>query len=698
MEERHYVIGTAGHIDHGKTALVKALCGCDTDRLKEEKERGMSITLGFASLLLSSGKKIAIIDTPGHEKFIRSMVSGAMGMDLVLLVVSAKEGIMPQTEEHLAILRLLQIKKVVLVLTMVDLVDSALLMKRKEEVRTLYKKFFPHEPEPKIFPLSSYTGEGISALKTYLSEEAEKIEGKSSGGFFRMPVDRVFSVAGAGTIVTGTALSGKIQKDKYSGKSGESGERGKSKEREEIREAGESGKTGGAVGVYLLYPEEREVKVRNIQVHGEDVNSAFAGERIALNLQGMEKAACKKGDIIAEKGRLQPSFLLDCRIECISPFSEIKHNQHLELLIGTKHIPCKVIFLEGEKIKEGESSFVQLQLQEKTASVFQERFILRNDAESETLGGGLVLDPCPRGRHRRGRFPLTFLKALENEGEEALLVSFLKKRKRNFSSFTELKKSFSGFPKIQEIIEKEKIRHLASSNAENNTNSVFNSVFFTEENRNTFLFTIELNGDFFAILSEEEMLMRKEVEDYLRDFHKKNPYKLGEKSVVLHSKLFSSYNKNTYKALLKAWEEKGDFRFGEGFIALSDYKPVKDALYTKIANALVNDMQKGKYSFIKLSDHFWLSEEKKRLSDVVASLENKGTLVKLDGEYYTLRKLFENLKNFSLEKMEKEGEITIDALREEFGISRKNAKLFFKATDRMGITKDRGFESARSVP
>ena len=685
MEERHYVIGTAGHIDHGKTALVKALCGCDTDRLKEEKERGMSIALGFASLLLPSGKKISIIDTPGHEKFIRSMVSGAMGMDLVLLVVSAKEGVMPQTEEHLAILRLLQIKKVVFVLTMVDLVDSALLMKREEEVYTLYKKFFPHESEPKIFLLSSYTGEGISALKTYLSEEAEKIVGKSSKGVFRMPVDRVFSVAGAGTIVTGTALSGKIQKDKHSGKSGVS---------EEIQEAGESGKTGGAAGVYCIYPEEREVKVRNIQVHGEDVPSAYAGERIALNLQGIEKAACKKGDIIAEKGSLQPSFLLDCRIECISPFFEIKHNQHLELMIGTAHIPCKVIFLEGERIKKGESSFVQLQLQEKTVSVFRERFILRNDAEGETLGGGFVLDPCPSGRHRRGRFPLTFLEALENEGEEALLASFLKKRKRNFSSFTELKKRFSGFPKIQEILEAEKISHLVSSDVDNNTNSVF----FTEENGNSFLFTIELNGELFAILSEEEILMRKEVEDYLRDFHKKNPYKLGEKPMVLYSKLFSSYSKNTYKALLDSWEEKGDFRFGEEFIALSDFKLIKDALYTKIANALVNDMQKGKYSFMKLSDHFWLSEEKNRLSDVVASLENKGTLVKLDGEYYTLRKLFDSLKNFSLEKMEKEGEITIDALREEFGISRKNAKLFFKATDRMGITKDRGFESARSVP
>ena len=155
MEERHFIIGTAGHIDHGKTALVKALCGCDTDRLKEEKERGMSIELGFASLVLASGKTIALIDTPGHEKFIRSMVSGAMGMDLVLLLVSAKEGIMPQTEEHLSILRLLGIKKVVFVLSMMDLVDSALILKREEELRELYRRLFHSELKPKRFPLSS---------------------------------------------------------------------------------------------------------------------------------------------------------------------------------------------------------------------------------------------------------------------------------------------------------------------------------------------------------------------------------------------------------------------------------------------------------------------------------------------------------------------------------------------------------------
>ena len=639
MEGKHFIIGTAGHIDHGKTALVKALTGYDTDRLKEEKKRGMTIELGFTSLSLFSGEKIGLIDTPGHEKFIRTMVAGAMGMDLVLLVISAKEGIMPQTVEHLAILRLLNVTKIVVVLTMIDLVDASIVQKRKEEI----KEFFKAE-KIEIFPVSAYTGEGIQDLSTFLSKKAGEVEGKSIRGSFRMPIDRVFSVAGAGTIVTGTALSGRVFKSNT--------------------EAENSIK-------WVLYPEEREIRIRNIQVHGKDANCAYAGERIALNLQGVEKEQCYKGELIGEKGALQPSSLFDCRIESIrGTAGDIHHNQRMEILLGTAHIPCKVVFLEGDRIKEGESVLVQLQLEEKTVAVFGERFILRDESRSMTLGGGVVLDPCPKGRHRRGRFPLAYLESMETGGEEALLHSYLKKRKRRFVSISELKRQFSGFSRIQAILGEEA----------------------------SILFVIVINGEAYAILSEEEELIRKEVEDYLHEFHKKNPYKLGEKPMVLYSRLFSSYNKNTYKALLRSWEEKKRFRFGEDFIALVGYKMVKDEKYTKIANALVNDMQKAKFSFIKLSEHFWPPEEKKLLPDVIASLENKGTLVQLDGEYYTLRKLFESLKNFSLEKIEKEGEITIDALREEFGISRKNAKLFFKATDKMGITKDRGFESARSMP
>ena len=642
MEEKHFIIGTAGHIDHGKTALVKALTGYDADRLKEEKKRGMTIELGFTSLSLLTGEKIGLIDTPGHEKFIRTMVSGAMGMDIVLLVISAKEGIMPQTLEHLAILRLLKVKNIVVVLTMIDLVDISVVRKREEEIRALFET-----EKIEIFPVSAYTGEGIHELTVFLSDKAAMVEGKAAQGSFRMPIDRVFSVAGAGTIVTGTALSGRIIRNK--------------KEDAELK--------------WLIYPEEREVRIRNIQVHGKDTDSAYAGERIAVNLQGIEKEQCHKGDVLGEKGAFQPSALLDCRVESIRGSSvDIRHNQKMEILIGTAHILCKAVFLEGDSIKDGESTLVQLQLEEKTVAVFGERFILRDESRSLTLGGGTVLDPCPKGRHRRGRFPVAKLLDLETGGEESLLYSYLKKRKRRFVSFTELKKQFSGYLQIQEIVEAEQKKADAS------------------------LFCIILNEEMYTILSEEEVLMRKEVEDYLRDFHKKNPYKLGEKPMVLYSRLFSSYNKNTYKALLKSWEELGSFRFGEDFIALLDHRMIKDEKYTKIANALVNDMQKAKYSFIKLSDHFWLPEEKKFLPDVLASLENKGTLVQLEGEYYTLRKIFEALKDFSLQKMEENGEISIDALRDEFGISRKNAKLFFKATDKMGITKDRGFESARSAP
>ena len=213
MKESHYIIGTAGHIDHGKTALVKALTGVNTDRLEEERKRGLTIELGFTSLLLPSGEKIGLVDTPGHEKFIRTMVSGATGMDLVLLVISAKEGIMPQTREHLSILALLQVKKIVVALTMIDLVDSFTVKKREEETRELFHRM-EIAPGGKlmIFPLSSFTGEGVDKLAAFLSEESKKIEGKSPKGFFRMPIDRAFSVSGAGTIVTGTALSGSVLK------------------------------------------------------------------------------------------------------------------------------------------------------------------------------------------------------------------------------------------------------------------------------------------------------------------------------------------------------------------------------------------------------------------------------------------------------------------------------------------------------
>ena len=667
MKESHYIIGTAGHIDHGKTALVKALTGVNTDRLEEEKKRGLTIELGFTSLILPSGEKIGLVDTPGHEKFIRTMVSGATGMDLVLLVISAKEGIMPQTREHLSILHLLKVKKIVVALTMIDLVDSFTVEKREEEIRELFH-LMEIDPGGKliIFPLSSFTGEGVDKLAAFLAEESKKIEGKSPKGFFRMPIDRAFSVSGAGTIVTGTALSGSVLK----------GVETKNKEETAVDEEDRRKPSVANAARYMIYPEEKDLKIRNIQVHGENQDRAYAGERIALNLQGIGKEDCHKGDVIGESGLLHPTDLLDCRVKTVfASGQEIKHNQHLELLIGTAHIPCKIVFLEKDRIKDGESALCQLQLDGKTVAVHGDPFILRHETVQRTVGGGAVLDPNPAAKHRRGRFSLEHLLALEKEGEEALLYAFLRKQKRRFTPLSILKKQFAGFSKVQECIQE------------------------MEEGKETeAVFVIEQNQEFYCIAKSFEEELEEKLQSYLLDFYRKNPYKLGEKTMVLYSKLFSSFTKPLYRALLKQWDKEGRFVLGGDFLQLPGHKVLKDARYTLIANALVNDMQKAKYNFMKLSDHFWLPEEKKVLPDVLDNLVEKGTIVPLFEEYYTLRKIFASLKDFSLQKIEEDGEITIDALREEFGISRKNAKLFFKAMDRMELTKDRGFESARSAP
>lgn len=320
-ESKHLIIGTAGHIDHGKTALIKALTGYDADRLEEEKKRGMTIELGFTSLSLPDGQKIGIVDTPGHEKFVKTMVSGAVGMDLVMVVISAKEGIMPQTREHLSILSLLGIKNFIICLTMIDLVSSEEVEIRKEEITDYLEEQFSFTVP--IFPLSSFSKEGIPDLIKYLSTLHEFIQGKPEQGIFRMFVDRAFSIAGAGTVLTGTAMSGRIEVKKE----------------------------------YALYPKNLPVKVRNLQVHGKDSDIAVGGERVAVNLSSVDKSLCQKGDVLAEKDLLYPSSLLDCRVQVDNALEQsIKNNRKLELLLGTRHVLCKLVCLEEDGIPNKSSA------------------------------------------------------------------------------------------------------------------------------------------------------------------------------------------------------------------------------------------------------------------------------------------------------------------------------------------------------
>ena len=633
-ELKHLIIGTAGHIDHGKTALIKALTGYDADRLEEEKKRGMTIELGFTSLALPDGQKIGIIDTPGHEKFVKTMVAGAIGMDLVMVVISAKEGIMPQTREHLSILSLLGIKNFIISLTMIDLVSAEEVRKRKEEINQYLEEHFSFTVP--IFPLSSYTKEGIAELTKYLSTVHEFIQGKTSQGIFRMFVDRVFSIAGAGTILTGTVMSGKVEIKKE----------------------------------YALYPKNLSVKVRNLQVHGKDSEIAVGGERVAVNLSAVDKELCQRGDVLAEKDLLYPSALLDCRVQTDNALEQSKkNNRKLELLLGTRHVLCKLLCLEGEEIQNKASALVQLQCEEPVVALAGDRFILRDEARKLTMGGGKVIDPLPRGRHRRGRFQLDRLRMLEDADETALLSHFFHKKKGSFLALSAIRKAFPGYGNIEKALrEKEEKGEIIS---------------------------ILLQGEKYLILQEDLEEKEKQIQYYMKDFYQRNPYKLGEKTSVLYSRFFSSYNKNIFKALLEYWKSREIFVIKLELLAIKDYKMKKDEKYTKIANTLINLMQKAKYSFPKITEPLWTKEEEKILWDIVACLEDKGTLVQLEGEYYTLGNLFTKLKEFTIDKLQVNGEITIEDLREEFSLSRKNSKLFFKACDRLHITKDTGFESAR---
>jgi selenocysteine-specific elongation factor len=388
---KHLILGTAGHIDHGKTSLVKALTGIDTDRLKEEKARGITIELGFAHLDLPGGIRFGIVDVPGHERFVRAMVAGVGGMDLVMLVIAADEGVMPQTREHLEICQLLGVKKGLVALTKSDMVDEDWLGLVGEEVRDyLAGSFLAEAP---IIPVSSRSGAGLDELKGALVSLAAEVEEKRHDGPFRLPVDRVFTVTGFGTVVTGTLLSGEIR-------------------------------VGDEVEIL---PAGLACRVRGVQAHGAKADKGQAGQRLAVNLQGVEHTEVVRGDVVVPKGLYHPTRAVDVRLNYLnSAPRQLKHRSTLRLHSATYEVPAKVILIDRDTLQPGDTAHVQLRLAKPVLLLPGDPFVLRTYSPQATLGGGVVLDPAPPRRRRRSAEALELLKAIET-GSEAdkirLLVS-----------------------------------------------------------------------------------------------------------------------------------------------------------------------------------------------------------------------------------------------------------------------------------
>ena len=382
----HIIIGTAGHIDHGKSSLVKRLTGTDPDRLSEEQERGMTIDLGFAFLT----DNIAFIDVPGHEKFIKNMVAGVSTVDMAMLVVAADDGVMPQTREHLDILSLLQVREGVIALTKIDLVEPDWIALVEEDIRSLVKGTFL-EKAP-IFRVSSATGAGVDALREALIQMADRAHGRKDRGVFWMPVDRSFTIKGFGTVVTGSVLSGQV-----------------------------------AVGESVeLLPAQRVVKIRGIQTHGKAVEAARLGDRAALNLANISKDEIERGDVLATPEYFEPSRIFDVRFHLLrSAQRPLKHRTRVRLHVGTREIMARIRPLDAEVIEPGQSAFVQLFLEEPAVAIRRDPFVIRQYSPPITIGGGTILDTNPVRHKRFDAGVLERLAALEEHDPTEVVVSAL---------------------------------------------------------------------------------------------------------------------------------------------------------------------------------------------------------------------------------------------------------------------------------
>ena len=383
---RPIVVGTAGHIDHGKTSLVKALTGIDTDRLPEEKARGITIDLGFAFLEEPGGLTIEIVDVPGHERFVKNMLAGVGGIDLAMLVIAADEGVMPQTREHLAICSLLHIKAGLVALTKADLVEPDWLELVREDVAGAVRDtFLAGAP---ILPVSSKTGQGLDELRAALRTLAQSVPERGTDQLPRLPIDRVFTVRGFGTVVTGTL-------------------------------------TAGALGVddrVEVFPRKTEAKIRGLQTHGHPVTSARAGQRTAVNLQGLERAAIARGDVVGLPGTLVPSLLVDGTLELLKDAARpLRSRARVRFHVGTSEIMARALLLDRAELAPGESSFARFRLEGPLVARPGDRFVVRSYSPVVTIGGGTLLDVDPPRFKRKGPALVAHLTLLQTGNPEAVL-------------------------------------------------------------------------------------------------------------------------------------------------------------------------------------------------------------------------------------------------------------------------------------
>ncbi|UQZ88945.1 selenocysteine-specific translation elongation factor [Deltaproteobacteria bacterium Smac51] len=622
---KNAVIGTAGHVDHGKTSLIKALTGIDTDRLAEEKKRGITIETGYAHIDLPGGLRAGVADVPGHERFIKNMLAGAAGIDLAMLIVAADDGIMPQTREHLDILRLLGLKAGLVVVSKADLVDEEWLELVKDDIsRMVQGTFLENAP---IVAVSAVTGQGLDDLRAILSGLVSALTPHPVEPAFRLPLDRVFSMTGFGTVVTGTLMEGAL-------------------------------KAGEMVSVY---PDDITVKVRGLQVHSQAVETAWPGQRVAVNLN-IKKDNLARGDVLATAGSLQPTLMLDVRLEILadSPF-RIKSGSWVHLYLGSSELLAKVVLMEHDELAEGQSGFAQLRLMEPVTARVGDYFVLRFYSPVVTVGGGQILDPVPQKHRRHKPKVVEGFETKEGGSPQERLELLLKERPGTF-------------PKLADLIMRAGLDPVFTGNWCRS---------MAQKGR-----VVALARDVY-IHQEEMERLKILLKDMLSLWHKNNPYSAGMSLEEVRNRLVPSAPQTIADSLLDILEN-GKFIIRElGQVRLNAFKPQVN----ESENALIDKLDKIYLDFgltplvtSAVEPANSPAEERLRLA-AFSSLVRLGKLVRLDNAYNIHKTFYDQAWEKFQELAGEKSVVQTGDFRDALNTSRKVAVALLEYFDNAGLTR-----------
>jgi selenocysteine-specific elongation factor len=608
---KQIILGTAGHIDHGKTSLIKALTGIDTDRLKEEKERGITIELGFAALDLPSGQHLGIVDVPGHEKFVKNMVAGATGIDIVVMVIAADEGVMPQTREHMEICTLLGVQHGLVAVTKIDMVDEEWLELALEDIRDFVRGTFLQDAP--IVPLSSVSGEGIAEFIQSLDEVAAKIPARPPSDLFRLPIDRVFTMKGFGTVITGTLISGRV-------------------------------KVGETI---MVYPSGITSKVRGIQVHNHSADAAEAGMRTAINFQGLEKEAISRGEVLSKPATLMPSYMVDASLHYLdSNKKPLKNRSRVRFHTGTSEVLGNLILLDRDELSPGEDGVVQLRLDSAVALVRDDRFVIRSYSPVYTIGGGKVLNPIPLKHKRFKADTIGGLEQLSHLAPEEVIAFHTQASGFQGLSFAHLKV----------------MTNLPDKQLENALQSLLSKKILLQVDKES---RIYIHQACFETL-------KNDFHGYLADYHGAHPLKPGMSKEELKTKFPPFLTSKLFNLTLNQMVKEQQITQEENTVRLASHTVSLGGKQADVKNKILHTyLQAGLQPpyFKELSKS--MDADPQRSKDILMHLVNEGAIVKVKEDLYFHAATIEKLKKKLVEYLEARGEISTPQFKEMTGASRK---------------------------